>query len=107
MGDRVNTGVEGLDAMLRGVFPPARPYVVSGPTGSGKTILAMHFLLEGLRQGEPCLLVTMDEPPSESKATMAVPGWSLGRLKILDATPHVRAHKRGRAVIEVGTTIDV
>ena len=107
MGDRVNTGVEGLDAMLKGGFLPARPYVVSGPTGSGKTILAMHFLLEGLRQGEPCLLVTMDEPPSEIKANMAVLGWSLDRLKILDATPDVRAHKRVRSVIDVGTTMDV
>ncbi|HKZ98958.1 MAG TPA: ATPase domain-containing protein [Thermoplasmata archaeon] len=107
MADRVNTGVEGLDAMLNGGLIPARPYVVSGPTGSGKTILATHFLLEGLRAGEPCLLVTMDEPPSEVKANMGVFGWNLDRLKILDATPDVRAHKRQRSVIDVGTSLDV
>jgi KaiC/GvpD/RAD55 family RecA-like ATPase len=107
MADRVSTGVEGLDAMLHGGLIPARPYVVSGPTGSGKTILATHFLLDGLRAGEPCLLVTMDEPPSEVKANMGVFGWSLDRLKILDATPDVRAHKRQRSVIDVGTSLDV
>ena len=58
--ERVKMGVEGLDAMLSGGLVPARPYVISGPTGSGKTILALHFLLEGLKRNEPCLLVTVD-----------------------------------------------
>src|SRR2546428_712950 len=98
--DRVKTGVVGLDTMLNGGLLPARPYVISGPTGSGKTILALHFLLEGLRQQEPCLLVTLDEPPIEVKANMATFSWNLDRLKILDATPDIRAHKRQRSVID-------
>jgi len=105
--DRVKTGVAGLDTMLNGGLLPARPYVISGPTGSGKTILAVHFLLEGLRQQEPCLLVTLDEPPIEVKSNMATFGWNLDRLKILDATPDIRAHKRQRSVIDVGTSLDV
>ncbi|HKZ90146.1 MAG TPA: ATPase domain-containing protein [Thermoplasmata archaeon] len=107
MSDRVSTGVEGLDVMLSGGLLPARPYVVSGPTGSGKTILAAQFLLDGLRRGEPCLLVTLDEPPSEVKANMGIFGWNLDRLKILDATPDIRAHRRTRSVIDVGTALDV
>ena len=105
--DRVKTGVVGLDTMLNGGLLPARPYVISGPTGSGKTTLAAHFLLEGLRLQEPCLLVTLDEPPIEVKSNMATFGWNLDRLKILDATPDVRAHKRQRSVIDVGTSLDV
>jgi KaiC/GvpD/RAD55 family RecA-like ATPase len=105
--DRVKTGVAGLDTMLMGGLLPARPYVVSGPTGAGKTVLAAQFLLEGLRLQEPCLLVTLDEPPIEVKSNIATFGWSLDRLKILDATPDVRAHKRSRSVIDVGTSLDV
>lgn len=105
--DRISTGVSGLDAMLGGGLIPARPYVVSGPTGSGKTILAMHFIREGLAEGEPGLMVTLDEPPNEVKANVASFGWDLGHLKILDATPDVKAHKRQRSVINVGTTLDV
>jgi circadian clock protein KaiC len=105
--DRVKTGIAGLDTMLNGGLLPARPYVVSGPSGSGKTVVSEHFLLEGLRQQEPCLLVTLDEPPSEVKSNMATFGWSMDRLKILDATPDVRAHKRARSVIDVGTSLDI
>jgi len=105
--ERVKTGVDGLDAMLNGGLLPARPYVISGPTGSGKTILATQFLVDGLKRGELCLLVTLDEPPSEVKSNMSMFGWNLDRLKILDATPDVRAHKRQRSVIDVGTALDV
>jgi len=93
--------------MLRGGLLLSRPYVVSGPTGSGKSILATQFLLEGLRLGESCLTVTTDEPPNEIKENMALFGWNLDRLKILDATPDIRAHKRQRSVIDVGTALDV
>ena len=105
--ERVKTGVDGLDAMLNGGLLPARPYIISGPTGSGKTILATQFLVDGLKRGELCLLVTLDEPPIEVKSNMALFGWNLDRLKILDATPDVRAHKRQRSVIDVGTALDV
>ena len=105
--DRISTGVAGLDTMLGGGLIPRRPYVVSGPTGSGKTILAMHFLAEGLGRGEAGLMVTLDEPPNEVKSNLSAFGWNLDRLKMLDATPDIKAHKRQRSVIDVGTTLDV
>jgi len=105
--DRVSTGVAGLDKMLRGGLIPRRPYVISGASGTGKTILATQFAVEGLRRGESVMWVSLDEPPSEMKANMAAFGWSLDRMKILDATPDIRMHKRTRSVIDVGTTLDV
>src|SRR5712692_10593022 len=70
-------------------------------------VVGPQFLLEGLQTQEACLLVTLDEPPIEVKSNMATFGWNLDRLKILDATPDVRAHKRPRSVIDVGTALDV
>ncbi len=105
--DRKSTGIAGLDKMLRGGLIPNRPYVVSGASGTGKTILATQFIVDGLQRGEPCMWVSLDEPPNELKANMAVFGWSLDRLKILDATPDIRAHKKTKSIIDVGTTLDV
>jgi len=105
--DRVSTGITGLDKMLRGGLIPRRPYVISGASGTGKTIVAMQFIVDGLKRGEPCMWVSLDEPPNELKANMATFGWNLDHLKILDATPDIRMHKRTKSVIDVGTTLDV
>jgi KaiC/GvpD/RAD55 family RecA-like ATPase len=66
----------------------------------------MHFLVDGMRRGENCMLVALDEPPSEIKANMATFGWTLDDLTTLDATPDIRQHKK-KNVIDVGTTLDV
>ena len=52
MGERFLTGVEGLDGILAGGLPRECMYLVQGDPGSGKTTLALQFLLEGVRQGE-------------------------------------------------------
>jgi len=104
--DRISSGVDGLDKMLRGGLIPGRPYIVTGPSGSGKSILAMHFILDGLRGGEACMLVALDEPPSEIKVNMATFGWNLDQLTTLDATPDIKAHKK-KNIIDVGTSLDV
>ena len=49
---RVGTGIPGLDRMLGGGLVAGRPYLITGGSGSGKTLLGLTFLLEGLRQGE-------------------------------------------------------
>src|SRR5256714_13247410 len=64
---RMRTGIAGLDKMLHGGFVPGRPYIVSGPPGAGKTILAMQFLREGLEGGERWLFVCLEEPPNRLK----------------------------------------
>jgi len=88
--DRVPTGIPGLDMMLHGGLIRGRPYTVSGPPGTGKTILCVQFLLEGIRRDEQVLLVTTDEPPNELRANLEPFGWNLSQIRILDATPDVR-----------------
>ena len=51
----IQTGVEGLDEVLRGGLVANRLYLVEGTPGSGKTTLALQFLLAGARLGEACM----------------------------------------------------
>jgi len=92
--EKVKTGIPGLDEMLEGGFIPARAYVVSGTSGTGKTTLAMQFLLEGARNGERVIYVAIDEPPNEVKQNMRSYGWDISRVQVFDATPDVMSYDK-------------
>jgi KaiC/GvpD/RAD55 family RecA-like ATPase len=104
---RVPTGIPGLDRMLGGGLRAGRPYLVTGGTGSGKTLLGLTFLLEGLRRGEDVLLVAVDEPPSEIVENVHSLGWDLSSVKTLDANPGLRGIKRNMAVQEIRAMNDL
>jgi len=59
--ERVKTGVDGLDNLIEGGLPKDTVTLVSGPPGSGKTILCYQFLSKGLESGDKCLFLTMDK----------------------------------------------
>jgi len=105
--NRVPTGIPGLDRMLGGGLRPGRPYLVTGGTGSGKTILGLTFLLEGIRNGEEVLLVAVDEPPSEIVENVRSLGWDLSAVKTLDANPGLRGIRRSMAVQEIRAMNDL
>ena len=63
---RLTTGIPHLDAMLGGGLPSGYSLLVAGPSGSGKTILATAFLAEGVRRGEPGIIVAFEQTPSQS-----------------------------------------
>ncbi|MCI4369928.1 MAG: hypothetical protein L3J81_01200 [Thermoplasmata archaeon] len=104
---RVSTGVPGLDRMLGGGLMAGRPYLVTGGTGSGKSLLGLSFLLEGLRLGEEVLLVAVDEPPNEIVENVRAFGWDLSAVRTLDANPGTRAIKRMADVQEIRALADL
>jgi len=104
---RVPTGIPGLDRMLGGGLIAGRPYLVTGGTGSGKTLLGLTFLIEGMRRGEDVLLVAVDEPPNEIVENVRSLGWDLSSIKTLDANPGTRGIKRNMAVQEIRAMNDL
>ncbi|MDP9102491.1 MAG: circadian clock protein KaiC [Pseudomonadota bacterium] len=79
---RASFGVEGLDDILGGGITPSRIYLLEGTPGTGKTTLALQFLLKGRELGEEGLYITLSETERELRAVAASHGWSLDGLSI-------------------------
>ena len=83
----VSSGIPGLDDVLVGGFTPDRLYLIEGVPGSGKTTLAMQFLLEGIKRGEKALYVSLSETEEELREVAASHGWDLDGLHIHELSP--------------------
>ena len=78
----ISTGVAGLDELLRGGLTANRMYLLQGSPGTGKTTLALQFLLTGRDLGERTLYVTLSETASELQAIAGSHGWSLDGVEL-------------------------
>jgi len=81
------TGIEGLDNILCGGLTPNRLYLIEGVPGSGKTTLALQYLIAGAQAGEPVLYVTLSETEEELRAMAKSHGWSLDGVTIRELVP--------------------
>lgn len=70
-GERLATGVPGLDVLMGGGIPTGDAVMIVGPTGSGKTTVGMQFVAEGLRAGEACVVAVFEEYPEAYLARLA------------------------------------
>jgi circadian clock protein KaiC len=75
---KARTGVEGLDDILLGGLSPGHVYLLEGSPGTGKTTIALRFLMEGAKAGEKGLYITLSETEGELRDGAASHGWSLG-----------------------------
>ena len=76
------TGIRGLDEITRGGLPQGRSTLVTGGTGTGKTLLGLQFLVAGAREhGEPGVLVTFEESADKVTANVASLGFDLDGLQ--------------------------
>ncbi|MEA2203308.1 MAG: circadian clock protein KaiC [Blastocatellia bacterium] len=78
--ERVNTGIKGLDDMIEKGFWRGSTTLVAGPTGSGKTIIGLHFIHEGARNDEPGVYVGFQENPVQLGRVMRNFGWDTEAL---------------------------
>lgn len=77
-----STGIEGLDDVLSGGLPKGRVFLVEGDPGSGKTTLALQFLMQGANEGERVLYFSFAETKEEIESVAQSHGWSLDKIKI-------------------------
>ena len=81
---RVSTGVAGLDAILAGGLPPGHLYLLEGTPGTGKTTVALQFLLAGAAKGQRGVYVTLSETRRELTEVALSHGWSLTDIDVIE-----------------------
>lgn len=84
---RVSTGSVGLDDILGGGLDPSRLYLYEGRPGTGKTTIALQFLLEGVSKGERVLYITLSETQRELQLVAKRHGWSLDGVDVFELVP--------------------
>lgn len=77
---RVSTGVEGVDELIEGGLPEKSVILLTGTTGTGKSIFSMEFLIEGALNGEPGVYISLQESMEETINQMRFFGWPIDRL---------------------------
>lgn len=78
---RIHSGIKGLDPLIKGGFKKGSINLVAGGAGSGKTIFAIQFLLQGLKNNEPGIYVTFEEKKEKLYEDMLSFGWDLKRYE--------------------------
>src|SRR5688572_17330095 len=84
--EKCSTGVSGLDEILNGGLPTNYLYLLQGKPGTGKTTMALQFLLEGIRLGEKVLYITFSETKAELENVARSHRWNLGGMPIFELT---------------------
>jgi circadian clock protein KaiC len=84
---KARTGIPGLDDILLGGLAHGRVFLLEGSPGTGKTTMALRFLMEGARNGEHGLYVTLSETEAELRVTADSHGWDLKNIDIFEVVP--------------------
>lgn len=82
-----STGIVGLDDILQGGLVRNRVFLLEGSPGTGKTTIALQFLMEGRRAGERGLYITLSETADELASSAKSHGWSLDGIEIFELLP--------------------
>ncbi len=85
---KAKTGIWGLDDILSGGFSRGHVFLVEGAPGTGKTTIALQFLMEGAQAGEKCLYITLSETERELREGAASHGWDLDHgIEVFELLP--------------------
>src|SRR4026208_1293852 len=106
-GKRIPTGIPELDALIEGGLRQGKSYLVVGDPGTGKSVLSLQYLVNGLMDKEKGLYVAIDEKPADVLEQAASLGWDLApfieskEFVILDASAYFSASSDTQKKIDV------
>ena len=81
MVNKIKTGISGLDEVLKGGLREGCCVLVAGTPGAGKTILAMQFIVEGAKKGEPGVYITSEESVEDIRNYIESLGWDIKKYE--------------------------
>ncbi len=90
--ERVSTGLKGLDTMTGGGYNRGSAVLISGSSGTGKTVIGTQFIMDGLLKKEPGVIISFEEDPLQIRENSKMFGWNLDEyenknmLKIISAS---------------------
>src|SRR5258707_1976172 len=88
IAEKAKTGIWGLDNILSGGFSRGHVFLVEGAPGTGKTTIALQFLMEGAKAGENCLYITLSETEQELRDGAASHGWTIEKnIEVFELAP--------------------
>src|ERR1700712_4776985 len=93
------TGIKGLDTILDGGFPKGELHLIQGGTGTGKTTVAMQFLIEGAAAGEKVLFITFAQTEATLRRMAASHGWLLDGVEIQELTGAQAVHDKAEQTL--------
>jgi circadian clock protein KaiC len=85
--EKANLGVQGLDDITNGGLSRGRLFLLEGSPGTGKTTIAIQFLMSGAAAGEPSLYITLSETEDELRAGARSHGWTLDGIELFELVP--------------------
>lgn len=74
---RMSSGIVALDELLAHGYWPGAATLIAGPTGSGKTLMGLHFIFDGARRGEPGVIASLQENQTQLHRIAEGFGWSI------------------------------
>ncbi len=78
---RIASGIPGLDPLIEGGLLDDSVNLVTGETGTGKTIFSLQFIWNGLRKGDSGIYITLEERPEDIKADAMMFGWDFEKFE--------------------------
>jgi KaiC/GvpD/RAD55 family RecA-like ATPase len=63
--ERISTGIKDLDGMMENGYPRNHTILITGTTGSGKTILGLHYINQASKDGKKCFMIATEEDPED------------------------------------------